>query len=83
MFRCGRETELTTLLLTTYGILVFQMDWTMHSLFLENPDLEMNARRAEVVVGWTQTMLRGINCMVFEVVDRAQSSADWSHEQTH
>lgn len=46
MFRCGRETELITLLLTTFGVLVLQIDWTMRSLLLENPDLEMSARRS-------------------------------------
>lgn len=52
----GGETELTAFLPTKFGALVSQREWTMRTLILDDADLGINARRPEVVVGWTQTL---------------------------
>lgn len=56
MFGCGGKTELTTLLPVEFGAFVSQIDWSTRSLILDGPDLEINARRADIVIGWTQTL---------------------------
>lgn len=53
---CGRETELNTLLHIRFGVLGSHTNWTKRWLILEDPDLEIHARRAEVAVGWAQML---------------------------
>lgn len=53
---CGRETGLNNFLHIRFGVLGSHTNWTKRWLILEDPDLEIHARRAEVAVGWAQML---------------------------